>query len=254
MHPTLLRDLFWAGRRKYLTIVVIILAILLARLGVWQYSRHLERARINQRINAALAMQPIALTALLAIPEAEREYRPLTLTGTYEPLQVLWRNRVYKGGTGYHILSVLRTADGKAVLVNRGWIPYEAGVGDAWQQTFAVPSGTQSITAIWRVDQDTRPNTPEANATKWFTIDTAAIGTALGVPLVPGFAQIQPVDANQRPEQLPYPALTTDMGMGSHLGYSVQWFAFMVILLVGYTVVLMRRRSTPIPDASGTTV
>lgn len=254
MHPSVLRDLYWAGRIKYLTIAVIIVAIGLARLGVWQYSRHIERAGINLRINSALAMQPVALAELLAMPEAQREYRPLTITGTYEPAQVLWRNRVYKGGTGYHILSVLRTEDGAAVLVNRGWIPYEAGVGDGWQKAFAVPEGVQTITAVWRVDQDVRANTPEANTAKWFTIDTAAIGTALGIPLVPGFAQIQPVDANQPPERLPYPALTTDMGMGSHLGYSIQWFAFMVILLVGYTIVLARRRRQPqtyAPDIVG---
>jgi len=31
------------------------------------------------------------------------------------------------------------------------------------------------------------------------------------------------------------------MGQGSHLGYTFQWFAFAVILLVGYVVVLGRR-------------
>ena len=241
MQRVLLHRLFWANRIKYLTIAVIIIAIGLGRLGVWQYSRHLERAAINQQINRSLAMQPVALAELLLLPEAERAYRPAILSGRYEPHQVLWRNRVYKGGTGYHMLSVFRSADGSAVLVNRGWIPYEDGVGDAWQKTYPVPDGPQTIQVVWRVDQEVRSNTPEANTTKWFTIDTAAIGAALGVPLVAGFAQIQPANADQRPSSLPYPALTSDMGMGSHLGYTVQWFAFAVILLVGYTVVQVRR-------------
>jgi surfeit locus 1 family protein len=201
MHPTALVTLYWAGRTKYLTIAVIILAIGLGRLGVWQYQRHRERAAINDRIHAALAMQPVALAALLALPEADREYRPVRLTGIYEPHQVLWRNRVYNGGTGYHILSVLRSEAGGAVLVNRGWIPYEAGVGDEWQTTFAVPAGPQTIAAIWRVDQDVRANTPEASTTKWFTIDTTAIGAAMGISLVPGFAQIQPMGGKSRQEE-----------------------------------------------------
>jgi surfeit locus 1 family protein len=234
----------WAGRTKYLTVVVLILAVVLVRLGLWQYERHLERSAINQRINASLASQPVRLVDLLAIPPAEREYRPLTLTGSYEPKQVLWRNRAFKGGTGYHILSVLRTDDGQAVLVNRGWIPYEAGVGERWQTEFPVPTSPQTIAAVWRIDQEARENTPEASSTKWFTIDTGAIGAVLGVPLVAGFAQIQPSDDTQRPASLPYPALTTDMGQGSHMGYTFQWFAFAVILVVGYVVVLRRRTHT----------
>ncbi|RLT30419.1 MAG: SURF1 family protein [Chloroflexi bacterium] len=231
----------WAGRTKYLTVVVVILTVVLVRLGLWQYDRHLERSAINQRINTSLASQPLNLADLLALPAAEREYRPLTLTGSYEPNQVLWRNRAFKGGTGYHILSVLRTDDGQAVLVNRGWIPYEAGVGERWQTEFPVPTGSQTIAAVWRIDQEARENTPEASSTKWFTIDTGAIGSVLGVPLAAGFAQIQPTDDTERPATLPYPALTTDMGQGSHLGYTFQWFAFAVILVVGYLVVLGRR-------------
>jgi cytochrome oxidase assembly protein ShyY1 len=241
MQRVLLHHLFWANRTKYLTIAVVIVAIGLARLGVWQYSRHLERAAINQQINRSLSMQPLALAELLLLPEAEREYRPIRLNGQYEQSQVLWRNRVHKGGTGYHILSVLRSADGSAVLINRGWIPYIDGVAEDWQAKYPVPNGPQRVDVIWRVDQENRSNTPETNSTKWFTIDTTAIGEALGMPLVAGFAQIQPENTDQQPDSLPYPALTSDMGMGSHLGYTVQWYAFALILLIGYSVVRIRR-------------
>ncbi len=236
-----LKELLWAGRLKFLTILVILVAIGLGRLGLWQYSRHLERSGINQRINKALASAPVSLAELLRLPEAEREYHRLTLTGSYEQKQILWRNRAYRGGTGYHILSVLRSDDGRVVLVDRGWIPYEAGVGDSWQTAFPVPTGPQTIAAVWRFDQEARTNTPESSTTKWFAIDTTAIGKALDVTLLAGFAQNQPAEAAGQPVDLPYPAVTTDMGLGSHLGYTFQWFAFAVILLVGYVVVQLRR-------------
>lgn len=234
-----LLPLFWHGWAKYLTVVVVAAALVMVRLGLWQYDRHHERAAVNAAIATALAQPPIAIEALLALPDAQRAYRPVTVTGTYTAEQILWRNREYAGATGFHILTVLSRADGPAVLINRGWIPYQAGSGDDWQTRFPPPAGEITVSGVWYRDTAIDDLSRETNPRKWFRIDAAAISAVTGVALLPGMIQIQP-DAQTTDTTSPRPVATVDGGLGSHLGYTVQWFSFAVILLGGYTVLRYR--------------
>ena len=55
-------------------------------------------------------------------------FRQVSITGTYATDdQVLIRNRSNHGSPGYWVVTPLRTRDGEAVAVNRGWIPIQTG-------------------------------------------------------------------------------------------------------------------------------
>ena len=238
--------LFWQGRRRYLTIAVIIGVVFLARLGVWQLDRHLQRMTNNQLTTSRMQMTALPLAQLVALPAGERDFRGVSAVGQYDPAhQILWRNRSYFGRTGFQILTPLQSDDGAVVLVNRGWVPYESA-NAAWSTQFAPPTGLQAVIGVWRESQAPSTTVDEAalvngRRDKWFLITIPAIQAQMPQTLVPGFIEVQPdgsaYDANQ-----PIPIATTDMGMGSNLSYSIQWFGFAVILAVGYVVVVGRMR------------
>jgi surfeit locus 1 family protein len=47
---------------------------------------------------------------------------------------------------------------------------------------------------------------------------------------------------SEPPNRPPLPSATTDLGLGSHLGYAIQWFSFAIILVVGYVALMLRGR------------
>ena len=62
----------------------------------------------------------------------DMEYLPVVVTGSYSPEnEVLLRGRSTGGGPGFHVLTPLVLGSdagelaGKAVLVERGWVPYD---------------------------------------------------------------------------------------------------------------------------------
>ena len=246
---------FVAGRRKYMTIVVILLSIVLIRLGMWQLDRHHQRMEQNTKIMDRMTIAPVELPDIESLSVPQRDYRNVIVHGTYDTTQqILWRNREYNGRTGYHVLTPLVLADGRAVLVNRGWTYYQEGLGD-WQSAYSAPAGTQEIIGVWRVSQaefDQIDEVPLQNGRrdKWFYVDVAAIAAQTPYELVDGFVEIQP-DGSAPRAGLPIPTATEDMGMGSHLSYAVQWFGFAVILIVGYIVVQLRRPLEQTPSATG---
>ena len=239
--------LFWQGRRRYLTIAVIIGVVFLARLGVWQLDRHLQRMTNNQLITSRMQMTALPLAQLVALPAGERDFRGVSAVGQYDPAhQILWRNRSYFGRTGFQILTPLQSDDGSVVLVNRGWVPYESVTAE-WSTQFAPPTGLQAVIGVWRESQAPSTTVDEAPLVnswrdKWFFITIPAIQAQMPQTLVPGFIEVQP-DGSAYVENQPIPIATTDMGMGSNLSYSIQWFGFAVILAVGYIVVVQRMRS-----------
>ena len=102
--------------------LVVAAAAGMAGLGFWQLARLRERQGMNLSIRARLAKAPQTLTAGTGnLPE----YQPVQAQGTYDFSQeIVLRNRAHDEQPGVHVLTPLRLADGGAVLVDRGWIPY----------------------------------------------------------------------------------------------------------------------------------
>nr|PZN21258.1 MAG: SURF1 family protein [Chloroflexota bacterium] len=246
--------LFLTGRRLWMTLVVLLGVALLCRLGIWQLDRHAQRAARNQLINERMALPPLPLDGSPVSPD-ELDYRWVQVRGVFDPqAEVLLRNRSYNGATGYHILTPLRiSGSDAAVLVDRGWVPLSATDPDV-RREFAPPAGEVTLEGVARRSQEdmagpqdppTGPERPRLDA--WFRVDIARIEQQTGYPLLPVFIEQQPdPDAPPGP---PFPAATTDLGLGSHLGYAFQWFSFALILLVGYVVVILRH-SRPAPQQS----
>ena len=233
----MLKALF-SGRRLWATLLVVVGIAITCRLGIWQLDRLAQRRAINATIDTRMAQPPAALAAPLADPAA-LEYRRVEVRGVYDPAQeIVLRNRALDGAPGVHVLTPLRLSGaGVAVLIDRGWIPLDQA-DQADRGAFAPPAGEVAVVGVVRRSQEDAggPADPplaagQSRRDAWFRVDIPRIEQQAGYPLLPLFVEQQPAPGDP---PLPRRVATTDLGEGPHLGYAIQWFAFALILLVGY--------------------
>jgi surfeit locus 1 family protein len=230
--------LLFTGRRLWLTLLVLVGALVCCRLGIWQLDRLAQRRAQNALIDERMAQSAVALDGAPVDP-AVLDYQRVEVRGVYDPAQeIVLRNRALDGSPGVHVLTPLRLDGGDAaVLVDRGWLPLELAAPAA-RRAYAEPPGPAVVQGIARRSQSGAggPQDPplpagESRRDAWFRVDIAAIEQQVGYRLLPVFIELQPAPGDP---QLPRRVATTDLGEGSHLSYTVQWFSFAAILVVGY--------------------
>ena len=242
--------------RRYLplTLLVLLLAPILVRLGFWQLDRYEQRTALNARVAARMEQPPLKVTGPLDNLD-ELEFRAVEVSGAFDYAnEIFLGGRSYGGRPGYHLLTplVIDGAD-QAVLVDRGWIPIdqaEAAAGGA----FRGPE-TGTVRGLVRYSQDTPARQAVSAPTiagnqrrreAWIWIDIARFQQDLPYQLLPFYIQRAPETATN---QLPIAEEPPVLNAGMNLGYAGQWFTFAVILVVGYIVAFGRR---PINDGEGT--
>jgi surfeit locus 1 family protein len=107
------------------TVVAIVGLLALAGACGWLCAWQLRRAAESREVSARFATAGEA-PALDAAPDAltdDQRFQRVALTGRYVAApQVLLDDRVHDGAAGYEVLTALELADGRNVLVNRGWL------------------------------------------------------------------------------------------------------------------------------------
>ena len=117
--------------RARLVRTVVAIAGLLALAGAcgWLCTWQLRRAAESREVSARFAAAGEA-AALEAVPDVLRDdqrFQHVALAGRYvAATQVLLDDRIHDGAAGYEVLTALELADGRNVLVNRGWIRADA--------------------------------------------------------------------------------------------------------------------------------
>jgi surfeit locus 1 family protein len=242
-----------SSRWRWATLVIVAMALVMMRLGVWQLDRLAQRRAENAQVEARLNEAPIALTGEPLDP-VQNEYRRAVVRGTFDNEQsVLLRSRARQGAPGAHLLTPLRIeGSDQAVLVDRGWLPLDL-IAPEQRQQFAA-EGTVEIQGIVRAPQtrtsNLQPQDPvpqNGRLDAWYRPDVARIAQQLPYPLLPLFIEAeQPAD---QPPGLPRPDPQLDLSEGPHLNYAIQWFAFTTILLGGYAAFAATRARAAPPAA-----
>jgi len=209
--------------------------LLFAALGHWQLGRAGEKRVLHEEFSRA---GPALLLPPAAVP-AER-YQRVSARGSYDPgHQFLLDNMAHAGRAGMHVLTPLLLADGSAVLVNRGWLPF----GSTRASLPEIPVGAEPRTVTGRVDRLPRPS-----------VELAA-PPARGWPRLTSFPHMQELaDALQRelrPQLILLDAREPDGYLRDwrvpgtsperHLGYAIQWFAFAVTAVAIWFALGLRR-------------
>jgi surfeit locus 1 family protein len=230
------------GRRRWMTLAVLIGVAVCCRLGIWQLDRLAQRRAQNALIHARMAQPAIVLTGAPVDPDA-LDYRRVEARGVYDFAQeIVLLGRAFNGAPGVHVITPLRLAGSDAaVLVDRGWLPLDQSSPEA-RRAFTEP-GTVAVQGVARRPPHDGPRNPQpepgqTRLDRWLSLDIPRIQAQTGYPLLPLVIEEQPAPGQPA---LPRRVATTDLGEGPHLGYAIQWFAFAVILLVGYLALMYQQ-------------
>lgn len=232
----LLRPKWIAGH-----VLVVALAAVFVALGCWQYGRHLDardrdRAAASQR--AAPSLDAPDVTTLDDTTGRAR----VSAGGTYDAAhQVLVRGRVRGGAVGVGVLTPLRLDDGTAVLVDRGFV---AGTPDAAPPP---PPGSVRVAGTARGPQSVQGDERAEPTGTPAVVDRVvpdAIGHTVPYPLRPVWIALDAQDpvpdvdgGDPVPAEL---AVADDDSDVNHLSYALQWWAFALIPMIGWPILLWR--------------
>jgi surfeit locus 1 family protein len=209
--------------------------------GQWQQRRMEQKEALRMQVDSASTAAPAALPRGVVDWTAWR-YRPVVVIGSFEAArQILIDNKVLEGRAGYHVVTPLILEDGRAVLVDRGWI--SAGATRAQIPSPAPPAG--------KVEVQGRINIPTANYIEltrgvpegavWQNLDPERVAQATGIALLPIVVeQTAPMNAGDDLVRA-WPA--PDFGVEQHRIYMVQWYLF-AALAAGLWLFFNLRRST----------
>ena len=211
-----------ASRPVAIVLAATVVLALLA-LGGWQLQRlgwkNATMAAIAQRLDAP----PLTPAALMALPEDQREWRPVRARGRLlsEASFALYRAGA-DGRPGYRILTPLALADGRHVLVERGWLR-AASFAAALPTLPPVPPAPVEAHGVARLGEARGPfanaNDPASGAWYWIELDRMA--ATAGVALLPVV-----IAARSDPAGTALAAIPTRPAFSNrHLEYALTWFA-----------------------------
>jgi cytochrome oxidase assembly protein ShyY1 len=241
-----------------LTLGFVALVLAMYRLGLWQYHRYQQTNRNNQLISLAVHAAPVPIETLThpgaTVPGSER-YRPVTVTGHFDPAhQYVVRRRTNSDGTlGYFLITPLISTDGKAVLVNRGWVAPDPNDGAAFPAVPKTPPGTVTLTGRLQPDETSGVsgirNESGLPPRQYMLISSSEQTAKLPEPVLGGYIELVKASPALTPadsaELVAGPGSnsqnTSDaaiVGQGVHLPYAIQWWLFALMVPVGWWILL----------------
>lgn len=242
-------------------IFVILVVVTMINLGFWQLGRLDERKSSNAVVTAAMKSQPQPLASVLPDGTASTseqvkaaDYQPVYVTGVYRAdEQVLITNRTNNGSPGYWVVTPLVLADGSAIAVNRGWVPYSYTADGPWED-FAPPKGTVTVQGLLRPSQVretdglvSSPKDAEDGTLRVLArLDVGRLAQQVDERLMPGYLSLRVQDPAQG--DLPVPVPLPELSQGPHLGYAMQWFAFSLLTIIVYPLLLRRHAKRRLMD------
>lgn len=235
-----------------LSIVTLVALAILLSLGTWQVRRLAWKEALIATIDSRVSATPLSLADVekTAASDGDVEYQPVAATGTYLHAKEQFFFATHDGQSGWFVYTPLQMADGRAVFVNRGFVPYDRKSPQTRQAGQIV--GETTVSGLARTAPDRKPSwlVPDNQAAQnvFYWKDLAAMTANAGLDpkiVVPFF-----IDAKRSDVTGGYPVggVTIVELPNSHLQYAVTWYGLALALLGVYVAMLLRRRKRA-PDA-----
>jgi surfeit locus 1 family protein len=226
------------------TVATLMVGALTARLGFWQLDRAAQKIALRDAIAERAAQPPIAAAELARTPAdaAAQHHRRVRLRGSWRAERTVFLdNRQMNGRPGFFVVTPIVLPDGRAVLVQRGWVPRDPNertrlpdvptpAGDVSVDGRIAPTPARLYEFEHGGDGRIRQN-----------LDLDAFARETGLPLAPvSVLQLDDAGDGLRREW-PVPAFDVH----THRGYAFQWFALCALtiaLYVWFQLIVPRRR------------
>jgi cytochrome oxidase assembly protein ShyY1 len=221
------------GRWLVGTIVALLFAAVFVALGLWQLGRHHHKQEVMRTRRAEYAAPAPELQGTADPAPGTR----VQATGTYDGThQILLRNQPRDDDIGTDVLTPLVLDDGTAVIVDRGWL-------DGTEPDVpAAPSGTVTVRGLARSPRALSAQDDEREIDGQLSlprVDLDRIGEQVIMDLRGVWIEAQAQSPASEPPDLPDPPPPTTV---NHMQYAIQWFLLALIPLVGWPIVLARRK------------
>lgn len=209
-------------------------------LGVWQVERLAWKNGLIAAVEARSTAAPTdpSTDGTWQSFDADRdEYRHVSVTGVFDTKAEALTQAVTAYGGGFWVMTPLHLADGRSILVNRGFVPPENRAPDL---RAPLPTGPVTVTGLLRQTEPNggflRSNDPASD--RWFSRDVAAIAAAEGLTDPAPFF----IDQERVGPDYPLGGLTVLSFPNNHLIYALTWFALSLMLLAAFAYTLWDRK------------
>ncbi len=216
-----------------LTIAAALMFTALMWLGVWQIQRLHWKLNLIATVNHNLAAPPLSLEEALRMGPDAASYHRVALTGHFDNAKEAY---VFTTGPDghpvYHVLTPFIVAGGKAIMVDRGYIPLE--LKDPAKRPAGELTGARRVVGVWR-----RPDAagyftpaPDRKARVWYAREVTAIAATDKLHLLAPV--VVEADATPNPGGWPKGGQTVVQFRNQHLQYAITWFALAAGLVLVY--------------------
>lgn len=215
------------------------LALLIA-LGTWQLERLQWKTALIAAREAALAAPAVPAPETLEAARA-LDFHNVTVSGRFDHAkELLIEARDKRDVTGAQIVTPLILADGRILLVNRGFVP-ESRRAPGTRAEGQV-AGTVTLAGILRLAVPPRGLVMPVNQPGFWTyVDIPKMAAADGLDpasLLPYYIEAGPAP---NPGGFPIGGQTRIALPNDHLQYALTWYGFAVTLIVIYLVYHYRK-------------
>jgi surfeit locus 1 family protein len=206
-----------------LTLACAICFAILCGLGVWQLERLQWKLALIARVGSHMTAAPVSLDRVMAMTAEQAQYRHVTVTGRFDHAREAYVFTTdAQGEAVYHVLTPLRTGDGRWLMVDRGSVP-PARLNPA-SRAAANGAGETQVTGVWRKPDAPGLFTPAPDLKRriWYARDLESIAAAdhlrLAAPV------LIEADATPNPGGYPKGGQTVVTFRNQHLSYAITWF------------------------------
>lgn len=201
-------------------------------LGVWQLHRLEWKEALLARIDAMIVDAPVPL---MASPDPKADaYRPVSVAGRFTGQRLEVLQGVVGTSPGVRLIEAFETADGRRILVDRGFVA---------EDSHALPRPPHEATVIgnllWPDETDSFTPPPDPKTGLWFARDAAAMAAKLATETTFIVAR-EPTGDGITPMPVDTSAIPND-----HEGYAITWFLLAAVwaVMTGYLLWRIRQRT-----------